>query len=208
MGVIAANTVEAGKPKPPPPPPSPVYKTPIVQSANGVYIGTLVGISIGLINGKMYPLNTLISTKGYVFDVTNSGDVKEAILDGYESADCGGVNGIPTLMRVGMLNVSNSNVFKIGYSTDPTSQAYPNNITIDPDLYYIPKPSALYQQQVYVYDINGTKACVPVGDSNPMMLQMFGTDFYKPILNNPAVTGVNLTTLNSLPKPFNISISY
>jgi hypothetical protein len=153
MGVIDANTVEAGKPKPNPPPPAPVYKTPIVQSANGVYIGTLVGSSFGAINGKLYPLNALISTKGYIFAVTNSGQVKEAFLDGYESADCGGVNGIPTLMRFGMLNMNNSNVFKIGYSSDPTTfPSLPDgNLTIEPDLYYIPKSSALYQQQVYVW---------------------------------------------------------
>jgi len=207
MGVIVTNTSEAGKIEPVKKTPA-VYKTPIVQSANGVYVGTLVGSSIGQINGKLYPLNALISTKGYIFAVTNSGEVKEAFLDGYESADCGGVNGIPTLMRFGMLNMNNSNVFKIGYSSDPTTLALGGNLTIDPDLYYIPKSSALYLDTVYVYDANGTKTCVPVLTSNPMMQQMIGTDFYKPILNDPTVTGVNLTTLNSLPKPFNISISY
>lgn len=207
MGVIVTNTSEAGKIEPVKTT-SAVYKTPIVQSANGVYVGTLVGRSFQSVNGKFSSINSLISSKGYIFAVTNAGEFKEELVDGYESADCGGINGIPTLVRFGAINMEAVNVFKIGYNPDPTSPALPLNVTVEPDLYYIPKSSALYLDTVYVYDTNGTKTCVPVLTSNPMMQQMMGTEFYKPISNNPAVTGVNLRTLNSLPKPFDISISY
>jgi hypothetical protein len=52
------------------------------------------------------------------------------------------------------------------------------------------------------------KACVPVENSDPRSLSWLLSNFYKPILNDPTVTGVDLTYINSLQKPFKISVDY
>jgi hypothetical protein len=107
-------------------------------------------------------------------------------------------------------------LFRNGHTVDPLSGSVfmPTNTMIEPDLYYIPKQSAFYQQQVYVYDnvpdpINGSYSisCIPV-ENQDSSLVVRGTNFYKPLLNDPAITGVDPIYINSLQKPFNISIDY
>jgi hypothetical protein len=131
--------------------------------ANGVYVGTLInrstnGSLIGSGQLGAYVSNHLISTKGYAFVVTDSGEVKSIWFDGYENDAC---LGPPTLFRFNMINSDVQDVFKQSYSLDPANIQSPNeslNVMVGPDLYYMPKQSAFYQQQVYVFDVAGTKS--------------------------------------------------
>lgn len=186
----------------------PTHLTPIFVDANGIYIGTLISANyiftvfdrIGTI------VNTLILKNGYLFGLNDNGEFLPFYFDGYENATC---SGLPTLIRKSVMNgnLVSVDVFRKGHQLDPLNGLIPTNFMIEPDLYYIPKKSALYQQQVYVYN-NGDSSCITVENQSSIILDVMGTNFYKPILNDPAITGVDPMYINSLQKPFNISIDY
>jgi hypothetical protein len=193
----------------------PTYLTPIFVDANGIYIATLIGIFDQLnIPTLMGQINILISKNGYLFGLNDNGEFPPLQFDGYEDASC---LGVPTLIRLGGAYGSTNrlDVFKNGRISSSFSGIVPmpTDIIIEPDLYYIPKQSAFYQQQVYVYTqlYDATSStysmnCVPLEEDPIKSLR--GSNFYKPLLNDPAITGVDPIYINSLQKPFNISIDY
>jgi hypothetical protein len=218
MGFVVSNMAEAVKVDPVktgpvgpagpkgPAGPTASYLTPIYVDANGVYVGTLLSRGINIDMFSNLPINSLVLKKGYVFGLNSNGEFKPFIFDGYENDTC---SGPPTLLRSGIAIPLTQEVFKKGYVLDASIGYIFSNLLVDPELYYIPKQDGYYQSQVYAYVFDGVAYnCLTAESASPINLSVAGSKFYKPILNDPAVTGVDPTYINSLKKPFNISIDY
>jgi hypothetical protein len=70
------------------------------------------------------------------------------------------------------------------------------------DFYYIPATAVPYSAPVYIFNDTGLgPTCV---------LSSKDTDsssiYYKPLINDPSVTGYDPTVINALQKPFRVSI--
>ena len=194
----------------------PSYSAPVVVDANGVYIGTFLqeagdssvytqfteqnpcwNSQTGALNCNQ-ELYTLIFPTGYQIKLSdNRGEITSFHqTTGYENSTC---SGSATLVgNSNLINPIKNLVFKvISYDNRRINQDI-----LESGDYYFPSTPVPYTGPVYRINYNDvTYPCIPAGDPDDG-----NTTYYKPLINDPSVTGYDPAIINALQKPFRVSI--
>jgi hypothetical protein len=189
------------------------YSVPVVEDATGVYIGTFLQeeADYTFFGGVFEPLNpcshfdqdgmvviectqeiyTLIFPTGYKIKLSDRGEVTSFhIAQTYDNSAC---TGSPTLvLDLNRINFIRNLVFKL--VTYSRGNAWDLRYT-GSEVYYFPSTPVPYTGPVYVKDYGN---CY-LNDPNTYT-------YYKPLINDPSVTGYDPTVINALQKPFRVSI--
>ena len=194
----------------------PSYSAPVVVDANGVYIGTFLqeagdssvytqfteqnpcwNSQTGALNCNQ-ELYTLIFPTGYQIKLSdNRGEITSFHqTTGYENSTC---SGSATLVgNSNLINPIKNLVFKvISYDLRRINQDI-----LESGDYYFPSTPVPYTGPSYMLYHNSTFSCIPVGDPQ----KDSNTAYYKPLINDPSVTGYDPAIINALQKPFRVSI--
>ena len=190
------------------------YSVPVVEDATGVYIGTFLQeeADYKFFEGVFEPLNpcshidqdgmvviectqeiyTLIFPTGYQIKLSDSrGEITSFhIAQSYDNTAC---TGSPILvLDLNRINVIRNLVFKL--VTYSRGNAWDLRYT-GSEVYYFPSTPVPYTGPVYFRD-----------GRNCNLNEPNTYTYYKPLINDPSVTGYDPTVINALQKPFRLSI--